>query len=253
MFINSVLEQFAILPLVNLKLDYIDISITNQTILLDLVILFLYMTFWYTADSNGHFYMQPSRVQLVIELLFKFVVGVMTNNMDLKTAERFFPFVISIFFFILTINFLGLVPYSFTVTSHFVVTFAFSLYLFIGIIILTVRKHGVHALELFLPAGTPMLVAFLLVPVEIISYVFKPISLSIRLFANMMAGHTLLKVIAFFSFCLLDFSGVLGASHLAPLLLLAPLMLLETAVAFIQALVFVILVSMYLNEAAKLH
>jgi len=253
MLINSVLEQFAILPLVDLRFNFIDISITNQTILLDLVILFLYMTFWYTADSNGHLYMQPSRVQFVIELVFKFVVSVMTNNMDVKTAERFFPFITCIFFFIVMINFLGLVPYSFTVTSHFIVTFGFSVYLFIGIIILTVRKHGIHSLELFLPAGTPILLAFVLVPVEIISYVFKPISLSIRLFANMMAGHTLLKVIAFFSFCLLDFSGVLGAGHLAPLLLLAPLMFLETAVAFIQALVFIILLSIYLNEAAKLH
>jgi len=253
MYINSVLEQFAILPLINLKFNSIDLSITNQTILLDLVIVILYMTFWYTADEKGHFYMQPTRLQLLIELVFKFVVSVMVNNMDVKTAERFYPFVICVFFFIVMINFLGLVPYSFTVTSHFVVTFGFSVYLFVGIIITTVRKHGIHSLELFLPAGTPILLAFVLVPVEIISYVFKPISLSIRLFANMMAGHTLLKVIAFFSFCLLDFSGLLALGHLAPLLLLAPLMFLETAVAFIQALVFIILLSIYLNEAAKLH
>lgn len=253
MYINSVLEQFAILPILNISYDFIDFSITNETILLDLVILILYMFFWYSTDDTGNYYMQPNRFQLVIEALIKFATSIIANNMDLKIAENYFSLIFCIFFFILTINFLGLIPYSFTVTSHFIVTFGFSIYLFFGIIFITIRKHGINALELFLPSGTPLLVAFILVPIEIISYIFKPISLSIRLFANMMAGHTLLKVIAFFSFCLLDFSGILWAGHLMPLLVLIPLFFLEIAVAFIQALVFIILISMYLAEATNLH
>lgn len=253
MIIYSVLEQFAILPLINLKFEHVDISITNQTIFLDIVVIVMYMLFCYTADSKGHFFFKPSFMQLVIELLFKFATAVIANNMELKTAERFLPLVISVFFFILLLNLIGLIPYSFTVTSHFVVTFGFSLFLFLGVIIITIRKHKLFTLDLFLPSGTPVLLAFLLVPVELISYCFKPISLSIRLFANMTAGHTLLKVIAFFSFCLLDYSGLLGLGAVIPLLLLIPLVFLETAVAFIQALVFIILLSMYLNEADKLH
>ena len=114
-------------------------------------------------------------------------------------------------------------------------------------------SHGVHFFELFLPGGTPVLLALILVPVEVISYIFKPISLSIRLFANMMAGHTLLKVISWFAFALMNYSGALFVLHMVPLVLLVPLFALEFAVALIQALVFSILISIYLNEAVKLH
>jgi ATP synthase subunit 6 len=125
--------------------------------------------------------------------------------------------------------------------------------LFLGIVYFTIKKHKLSFFELFLPSGTPVVLALILVPVEIISYIFKPISLSIRLFANMMAGHTLLKVISWFAFALMQFNGALFFLHTIPLVLLIPLFMLEFAVALIQALVFSILISIYINEATKLH
>jgi ATP synthase subunit 6 len=253
MFINSVLEQFDIIPLVPLKFDFIDFSITNQTVLLALVIFVFFLFFQFIVHEDSSLYVIPSRFQVIIEMIFKLVTCIIINNIDLKNGQRFFPLICSIFLFVLMSNIIGLIPYSFTVTSHFVVTFGFAIYLFLAIIFITVRGHGVHFFELFLPGGTPILLALILVPVEVISYVFKPISLSIRLFANMMAGHTLLKVISWFAFALMNYSGALFILHMVPLVLLVPLFALEFAVALIQALVFSILISIYLNEAVKLH
>jgi len=253
MFINSVLEQFDIIPLVALRFDFIDFSITNQTVLLFLVIAVFFFFFQFIIHEDSSLYVIPSRFQVIIEMIFKLVTCIIINNIDLKNGQRFFPLICSIFLFVLMSNIIGLIPYSFTVTSHFVVTFGFAIYLFLAIIFITVRGHGVHFFELFLPGGTPILLALILVPVEVISYVFKPISLSIRLFANMMAGHTLLKVISWFAFALMNYSGALFILHMVPLVLLVPLFALEFAVALIQALVFSILISIYLNEAVKLH
>jgi len=113
--------------------------------------------------------------------------------------KTFFPFIFTLFIFILSLNLIGLIPYSFAVTSHLIVTFTFALMIFIGINIICINKHGMNMLSLFLPAGSSFLLAILLVPIEIVSYLFRPISLSVRLFANIMAGHTLLKVIAGFA------------------------------------------------------
>jgi ATP synthase subunit 6 len=253
MFINSVLEQFDIIPLIALRINFVDFSITNQTILLVLIIALFYLLFQFMSSEDGTLYVIPTRLQVVIEMLFKLVTCIIINNIDVKNGQRFFPLIGCIFLFVLMSNVIGLIPYSFTITSHFVVTFGFSIYLFLAIMYITIRGHGVHFFELFLPGGTPVLLGLILVPVEVISYVFKPISLSIRLFANMMAGHTLLKVIAWFAFALMNYSGALFLLHIVPLVLLVPLFMLEFAVALIQALVFSILISIYLNEAVKLH
>lgn len=253
MFINSVLEQFDILPLIALRINFIDFSITNQTVMLFLIIALFALFFRFMTHEDGSLYVIPTRLQVVIEMLFKLITCIIINNIDVKNGQRFFPLICCIFLFVLMSNVIGLIPYSFTITSHFVVTFGFSIYLFLGIIYITVEEHGVHFFELFLPGGTPILLALILVPVEVISYVFKPISLSIRLFANMMAGHTLLKVISWFAFALMNYSGALFLLHIVPLVLLVPLFVLEFAVALIQALVFSILISIYLNEAVKLH
>ena len=150
-------------------------------------------------------------------------------------------------------NLVGLIPFSFTLTSHIIVTFAFALILFIGINIIGVKKFGIQYFSLFLPPGTSIVLSLLLVPIELISYIFKPVSLSIRLFANMMAGHTLLKVIAGFGFTLMNLGGGLFFLHYLPLLLLIPLLGLELAVALIQTFVFSILICIYLNDALNLH
>lgn len=153
----------------------------------------------------------------------------------------------------MSLNLIGLVPYSFTLTSHLIVTLALSLSVFIGINIVCARLHGLNMFSLFLPSGTPITLALLLVPIELISYIFKPISLSIRLFANMMAGHTLLKVIAGFAYTLMGNTGILFLMHYVPLLILIPLFGLELGVALIQSFVFSILVCIYLNDSINLH
>ena len=181
------------------------------------------------------------------------ILAMVTDNISGDKGQYFFPLVFSLFFFILNINLIGLIPYSFTLTSHLVVTFSLSIAIFIGINIICFRLHGIEFFSLFFPAGTSLVLALLLVPVEILSYVFRPISLGIRLFANMMAGHTLLKVFAGFAWTLMGCSGILFFSHLVPLLVLLPLLGLELAVAFIQAFVFSVLTCLYLNDSVNLH
>lgn len=253
MFIHSVLEQFDIIPLVALKFNFIDFSITNQTVMLGLIVFIIFLFFKFMTHEDASLYVIPSRLQVIIEMIFKLVTCIIINNIDLKNGQRFFPIICCVFLFVLVSNVIGLIPYSFTITSHIIVTFGLAIYLFLAVVYITVKQHGVHFFELFLPGGTPVLLAFVLVPVEVISYIFKPISLSIRLFANMMAGHTLLKVISWFAFALMNYGGILFLLHIVPLVLLVPLFALEFAVALIQALVFSILISIYLNEAVKLH
>ena len=169
-----------------------------------------------------------------------------------QSLEKSF-FNLALFLFIVTLNLIGLIPYSFTLTSHIVVTFALSVAIFIGINIIAIRIHGSTFLSLFFPKDTSILLGFLLVPVEIMSYFFRPISLGIRLFANMMAGHTLLKVFAGFAWTLMSCSGILFFAHFVPLLVLFPLFGLELGVAMIQAFVFSVLTCIYLNDAINLH
>lgn len=249
----SPLEQFQILPILPLSLFGLDISITNQTIIVGLALLFTIAFSTVLLKKDNTFAVIPNRWQSVIEILYKLILGLVLDNIRDKNGQQFFPLVFSLFLLVLSLNIIGLIPYSFTLTSHLIVTIFLSLSVFIGINIVCVRKHGIKFFCLFLPSGTSVLLAFLLVPIEMISYIFKPISLSIRLFANMMAGHTLLKVIAGFSATLMGASGVLFLLHYIPLLILVPLFCLELGVALIQAFVFSILICIYLNDSINLH
>lgn len=181
------------------------------------------------------------------------ILTLVHENIKDKKSQFFFPLVFSIFLLLLSLNLIGLIPYSFTLTSHLIVTLSLSLSIFIGINIICVKKHGINFFSLFLPSGTSVVLAFLLVPIELLSYIFKPISLSIRLFANMMAGHTLLKVIAGFAFALMSKVGFLFFLHYIPILILIPLFALEFAVALIQSFVFSILICIYINDVLNLH
>lgn len=250
---NSPLEQFQILPIIPIQLFGFDVSITNQTVILALVMFFILTFAKLLTKKDNSFAIVPNRWQSIIELIYSLILSLVVDNIRGKEGQYFFPLVFSVFVLLLSLNVIGLVPYSFTVTSHLIVTLAFSLAIFIGINIVCVRKHGLKFFCLFLPAGTSVALAFLLVPIELISYIFKPISLSIRLFANMMAGHTLLKVIAGFSATLVSASGILFLFHYVPLLILIPLFFLELAVALIQAFVFSILICIYLNDSLNLH
>ena len=160
---------------------------------------------------------------------------------------EFFPYIFSLFMFVLFGNLLGLLPYSFTFTSHIIVTAALALTVFIGVTIVGLVNHGFHFLSFFVPKGVPAALMPLMIPIEIISYLSRPVSLSIRLFANMMAGHTMLKVFAGFILTL----GLLGGW--APLAMDVALIGFEVLVAFLQAYVFTVLTCLYLNDALNLH
>lgn len=187
----------------------------------------------------------PGRIQSLVELSYEFIAGLLEENTGSK-GRKYLPFVFSVFLFVLFGNLLGLIPYSFTFTSQLIVTFGLASMVFLVIIFAGITHHGIKFLKLFLPEGAPLLMAPLLVPIELISFLSRPVSLSVRLFANMMAGHTMLKVFALFTVGL----GLFGISTV---ILNSILIGFEFIVAFLQAYVFTVLTCLYLNDAIHLH
>lgn len=208
---------------------------------------------WYDHATTS-FSLLPlkNQNQIVLEAIYLTARDLVRDNVGPEGA-RYFPFIFSLFIFILISNVVGLVPYSFTITSHLILTFSLALASFISINYIGISRHGWNMLSLFLPPGSSMALAILLVPIELVSYIFRPISLAVRLFANMMAGHTLLKVIAVFAWVMTTLGTGLWLAHFIPLMILTLLMGLELAVAVIQAYVFTILICIYLNDAIHLH
>ena len=267
---NSPLEQFRVLPVFTIELGSFNFVITNVMVFMFLkivaVVIFTYCISClfnrarviYNARkeinlTNVCFYLIPNRWQGIIELLQKFILKMIGDNIKNKDAQYYFPLLFFLFFYIALMNTIGLIPYSFTITSQLIVTLAIGVSVFIAINIVSVRKHGIRAFALFLPPGTPVVLGLLLVPIELISYLFKPISLAVRLFANMMAGHTLLKVVAGFAYVLMGCPGLMFILHYVPILILVIILVLELAVALIQAFVFSLLISIYINDALNLH
>jgi F-type H+-transporting ATPase subunit a len=187
----------------------------------------------------------PGRMQSLAEMSYEFIAGLISDTVGAE-GRRYFPIIFTLFMFILFGNLLGMLPYSFTFTSHIIVTFALAMVVFIGVTVLAVAKHGMHFFSFFVPPGAPIAMWPLLIPIEVISYLSRPISLSVRLFANMLAGHTLLKVIA-------GFIGLLGVFGILPFALVVALTGLEILIAFLQAYVFAILTCLYINDALHLH
>merc|ERR1712125_220223 len=163
-----------------------------------LVFIFLISFVCLFSSYDGTFFIVPNNWQIILETLYEVIAQLLFDNINTK-GEIYFPFILTIFLFIMLSNLIGLVPYSFTITSHIIITFTLSLTIFIGVNIISISIYKFQMLSLFIPANTSIGLAFLLVPIEFISYIFKPISLGVRLFANLMAGHTLLKVIVGFS------------------------------------------------------
>jgi len=248
------LEQFQIISLWTIKLFCLDFSLTNMLFVNVLVLLFLSsIVNFSTSKSNGtlEFFLVPNIWQLLLETVYEVVAQLVFDNLN-EEGEKYFPFITVIFTFILFNNLIGLIPYSFTITSHLIVTFILSFSIFIGVIIICVKRHKSEMFSIFLPANTSFGLALLLVPIELISYVFKPISLGVRLFANLMAGHTLLKVIVGFAWSMIMLENFMSFMHLIPLLVLVILMGLELGVAVIQAYVFTVLMCIYLNESINI-
>ncbi len=188
----------------------------------------------------------PSRLQSMAELSYEFIANMIRDNVG-HEGRKYFPFIFTLFMFVLAGNMLGMIPYSFTFTSHLVVTFAMAAVVFVGVTIIGFAKHGLGFLGFFLPSGVPPVLAPLLVPIEVLSYFTRPVSLSLRLFANLTAGHTLLKVFASFVAPL----GIIGG--ILPLALVTGITGLEIIIAFLQAYVFAILSCVYLHDALHMH
>jgi F-type H+-transporting ATPase subunit a len=194
----------------------------------------------------------PGRLQSLAETSYEFVHELVTGQVG-DEGKRFFPFVFALFMFVLFGNLLGMLPYAFTFTSHIAVTFALALIVFVLITVVAISIHGMHFFSYFFPEGAPKILAPLIIPIEVISYFSRPISLSVRLFANMVAGHVMLKVFATFV-VLMGSAGAVGIfGAVAPLAVNVALVGFEFLVAFLQAYVFAILTSIYLHDAVHLH
>ena len=247
--IASPLEQFEIVTVLPLTLFGFNFSLTNSGLFF--LISFFFLVFWLSLS----FYRSsvvPNNWQLVKESLYVVTVDMVRDNLGVK-GEFYFPFIFSLYLILLMSNLIGMVPYSFTVTSHIIFTFGLALSIFIGINIIGIRAHGFKFFALFLPRGVPLAIVPLLITIEFLSYTVKVFTLSIRLFANMTSGHTLLKIIAGFAWTMLSAGGLLAIFHLIPLSLLVALIGLEFAIAGLQAYVFTLLTCIYLNDVLDMH
>ena len=226
-----------------IKVGAFDISFTNASLFMIISSLAILIIFNIGSKKNS---LLPNKIQLLAELSYTFVSKMISDTAGLK-AKPYFAFIFSLFMFVLFCNMFGMIPYTFTVTSHIIVTFVLAAFIFIGVTIVGFAKHGFGYLKLFVPSGVPAVLLPLIVVIEVISYLSRPVSLSVRLFANMMAGHTMMKVFGGFVISL----GIVGGW--LPLSFSVALTGLEILVAFLQAYVFAILTCIYLNDALNLH
>lgn len=249
LIIGSPLEQFEIVTLLPFSLFGLNISLTNSSffLILSSVLALLLMSFAFFKAS-----LIPNTWYLVHESFYTLTSNIVKDNLGAK-GEIYFPFIFTLHLILLFCNLVGMVPYSFTVTSHIIFTFSLALSIFIGINIIGIRTHGFKFFALFLPRGVPLIIMPLLVTIELVSYLIKVFTLSIRLFANMTSGHTLLKIIAGFSWTMLSAGGLLAFFHLIPLALLLILIGLELGIAALQAYVFTLLTCIYLNDVLEMH
>ena len=238
----SPVEQFKLKSLVPFELGGVDLSYTTSSLWMTITV--VGVTVLLTLSMRGG-RLVPGRWQSMAEMSYEFIANMIRENVGAE-GRKYFPFIFTLFMFILVGNLVGMVPFAYTFTSQIIVTFAMAATIFIGVTVIGLVRHGVHFFSLFVPSGTPLILAPLLIPIEVISYFVRPISLSVRLFANMMAGHTMMKVFGGFTVLL----GVLGV---APIVLLVALTGFEIMVAVLQAYVFTVLTCLYLNDAIHLH
>lgn len=244
------LHQFQITPIIPIRIGDLDVSFSNSALSMAIVVALITLLLVYGMRGRA---LIPGRLQSAAELFYEFIANMVRENAG-PDARRYFPFVFSLFMFILFGNMLGMVPGAFTFTSHIIVTFALALTVFTFVTLLALIKHGLHFFSFFMPHGAPVALAPILIPIEVLSYLSRPVSLSIRLFANMMAGHTMLKVFAGFSVLLGAGLGGLGyAVGLVPVIINVALVGFEILVAFLQAYVFTILTCLYIRDALELH
>lgn len=237
------IKQFEIQTYIPLEIAGIDVSFTNASLwMMIAVITSIIMMSLATRRKD----MVPGRMQVFGENMYQFVASMIRDNVGTQ-GHQFFPLIFTLFMIVLMGNMLGMIPYSFTYTSHIAVTMGLALSIFIMVTILGFVRHGLHFFSLFSPAGVPLALKPLIIPIEILSYLIRPITLSVRLFANMMAGHLMLKVFAGFSVAMGVGLGIL------PMFFNVALIGFEFLIAFLQAYVFTILSCIYLKDAIDLH
>lgn len=239
---QSPLAQFEIKKLVDINIAGIDASFTNSSLFMVLTVL---TVSFFLIGGMRKSALVPGRWQSMAELSYVFIANMLRDNVG-NAGRPYFPFIFCVFMFVLFGNMLGMLPYSFTFTSHIIVTFALAFFIFVGVTLIAIVKHKLHFFSLFMPPGVPIYMAPILIPIELISYLSRPVSLAVRLCANMLAGHTLLKVFA-------GFIISMGVAGVLPFAFVIALTGLEFLIAFLQAFVFAILTCLYLNDALHLH
>ena len=246
---HSPVEQFEIKSIIELSAGGYDISFTNSSLFM---LLAMVVGGVFLASAMGKREMVPGRMQGAAEMMYEFVADMVRSNVG-NEGRPYFPFIFTLFVFLLFGNLLGLIPYSYTFTSQIVVTFVMAAFVFLALTVLALFKHGLHFFSFFVPAGAPKALIPFLIIIEVISYFVRPVSLSVRLFANMLAGHTMLKVFAGLAVMISGVGGAAMAGSVFPFVALIGLTGLEVLVAVLQAYVFTILTCMYLNDALHLH
>lgn len=242
------LHQFVVTPIVPLSVGGIDLSFTNSALWM---VLGAVVSISFLGLAMRRQALVPGRAQVFAESLYEFVANMIRENIG-PGGRQYFPLIFTLFMMVLMGNVLGLIPFSFTYTSHLIVTGALALIIFLTVMVIGLARHGLHFFSLFLPPGVPLWLAPLVVPLEIVSFLIRPITLSVRLFANMMAGHLMLKVFAGFSVGMAGMGaiGMLGA--LGPMLFNTALIAFELLVALIHAYVFSVLSCLYLKDTVDL-
>ena len=247
--IYSPLEQFEVTPVWSIALG--DSFALTNTGFFGFIVMFSIFAVLSFGTKNAT--IVPNRWQTLVEGVFEFVLTMARDTVTGSKGEKYFPYLFVTFLTVAMSNLIGMIPYSFTITSQLAVTFTFGMVTFLGVNIIAVREHGLHFLSFFLPKDAPIALWLLLVPIEIISYVFRVISLSVRLFVNMMAGHALLKILAGFAWTMIGIGGIMYVAAGFPLIVLIVLTGMELGIALLQAYVWTVLVCIYLNDAINLH
>jgi F-type H+-transporting ATPase subunit a len=240
--VASPIEQFEIQTILPISVGGIDLSFTNSSLYMVIAAGVASALLFLGGRSQA---LVPGRLQSFAEMLYELVANMIRENAG-KEGLKYFPFIFTLFVFVLFGNVIGMIPGTFTFTSHIIVTFALAFVVFLGVTVIGFARHGAGYLRMFFPHGAPLWTAVILVPVEIISYLSRPISLSVRLFANMTVGHVLMKVIG-------GFVIAMGVAGIVPFAFLIPLTLLEIFIAVLQAYIFTILSCVYLHDALHLH
>lgn len=250
LFINSPLEQFEVTSLLGFNapiLGYLNFSLTNLA-LYSVLVLLLVVFLHYMGNNDTK--LLPSKWSLALESIFATINSIVREQLG---KELYLPFIYALFFFILIANLTGNIPYSYTITTSIIVSIGLSFTILIGVTILGLSIHGLHFFSFFIPSGTPLALVPLLVLIELVSYLARAFSLGIRLFANLVAGHTLLKILSTFLYQMFSSSLIVAVLTLLPFTVFLAITGLELAVSFIQAYVFCLLTCSYIKDAIELH